>query len=172
MYESSINSVCTLSTTLKHTQKIHNSFTSLSKAPQYRRIHEVKSNVMPQNHHCLHYGFKQNTTIQVPMTKTFVWAHTQIYEHIAWVKMSHWQWPGGKQSWVSYVEIMKNERHTEASLMRANCDVITSIHMRVSRQMSYCPPLVDYTPLERRSNWLQKHMQMSLINMHFIQIKI
>lgn len=39
-----------------------------------------------------------------------------------------------------------------------------------ARQMSYCPPLVDYTPLERHK-WLQKHMQMSLINMHFIQIK-
>lgn len=72
---------------------------------------------------------------------------------------------------MSYVEIMKNERHTEVPLMRANSDVLISIHMRVSRQMSYCPLLVDYTPLERRK-WLQKHMQMSLINMNFIQIKM
>lgn len=65
---------------------------------------------------------------------------------------------------------MKNEAHTEVSLMKADRDVLPSIHMRASRQMSYCPPLVDYTPLYRHK-WLQKHMQMSLINMHFIQIK-
>lgn len=51
---------------------------------------------------------------------------------------------------------MKNEAHTEVSLMKADRDVLTSIRMRASRQMSYCPPLVDYTPLERHK-WLQKH---------------
>lgn len=39
--------------------------------------------------------------------------------------------------------------------MKADRDVLTSIHVRVSRQMSYCPPLVDYAPLYHHK-WLQK----------------